>query len=405
MQRLLDEAMQLSQALDVIVASQGSNSSAVGPLVRELTATHRLLSAAFHDADTAGMPMPTGVVSQASLEVEQLGGRIARTDERLDSLKTSVFRLMELIEAKSRNAPVQKAAPAKPVTGASANTASGTRESEAALAQLDQLRNRNTELEREVSRHRDVEVSLLTTMRDIRAASQAKSEFLANMSHELRTPLNAIIGFAEIMESQLVGPLGSEQYVGYAKDVRESGQYLLELINDILDLSKIESGQLEFVEELVDLRDTVEVCMRMVADQAEEAGLKTSVDIAADMPNMRANTRMIRQILLNLLLNAVKFTPAGGEISVSLFREDGSGDIMIVVKDNGIGIAQRNIARVMRPFEQVEGTARDVTQRGTGLGLPMAKSLVELHGGVFSLESVVDEGTTITLRFPSKRAA
>jgi signal transduction histidine kinase len=145
--------------------------------------------------------------------------------------------------------------------------------------------------------------------------------------------------------------------------------------------------------------------MRMVADQAEEAGLKASVDIAADMPNMRANTRMIRQILLNLLSNAVKFTPAGGEISVSLFREDGSGDIMIVVKDNGIGIAQRNIARVMRPFEQVEGTARDVTQRGTGLGLPMAKSLVELHGGVFSLESVVDEGTTITLRFPSKRAA
>ena len=407
MHRLLDEAMQLSQALDVIVASQGGNSSAVGPLVRELTAIHRLLAAAYRDADGIATEPPPAAPRPASPEVEELSGRIARTDERLDAIKSSVFRLMELIENRSRNTPPQKAAPANPeATGAGRfATAESDAETSTTRAQLNQLKSRNTELEREVSRHRDVEVSLLTTMRDIRAGSQAKSEFLANMSHELRTPLNAIIGFAEIMESQLVGPLGSEQYVGYAKDVRESGQYLLELINDILDLSKIESGQLEFVEDIVDLRDTVEVCMRMIADQAEEAGLKTKLNIAADIPNMRANTRMVRQILLNLLSNAVKFTPSGGEIGVSLFREDRTGDIMVVVKDNGLGIAQRNIARVMRPFEQVEGTVRDTTHRGTGLGLPMAKSLVELHGGTFTLESIIDEGTTITLRFPAKRAA
>ncbi|MEX2614795.1 MAG: HAMP domain-containing sensor histidine kinase [Alphaproteobacteria bacterium] len=399
--------MQLSKALDVIVASQGSSSSAVGPLVRELSAIHRLLAAGYRDADETGAESPPGAGRPVNPEVEELSGRIARTDERLDAIKSSVFQLMELIENRSRNTPRPKAASATPETTGAGRSATAKSDAEKTVtrAQLNQLKSRNTELEREVSRHRDVEVSLLTTMRDIRAASQAKSEFLANMSHELRTPLNAIIGFAEIMESQLVGPLGSEQYVGYAKDVRESGQYLLELINDILDLSKIESGQLEFVEDVVDLRDSVEVCMRMIADQAEEAGLKTSLDIAADIPNMRANTRMIRQILLNLLSNAVKFTPSGGEIGISLFREDRTGDIMVVVKDNGIGIAQRNIARVMRPFEQVEGTARDTTHRGTGLGLPMAKSLVELHGGTFTLDSVVDEGTTITLRFPAKRAA
>ena len=383
MQRLLDEAMQLSHALDVIVASQGSGSSAVGPLVRELTATHRLLSAAFEDFEIGNAPAQP-VASPVNLEMEQLGGRITRTDERLDSLKSSVFRLVELLETRENKEPAPKTDDRK------------------SSELIDKLQGRNTELEREVARHRDVEVSLLTTMRDIRAASQAKSEFLANMSHELRTPLNAIIGFAEIMESQLVGPLGSDQYVGYAKDVRESGQYLLELINDILDLSKIESGQLEFVEDAVDLRDTAEVCMRMVADQATEAGLKTELDIAGDLPQIHANTRMIRQILLNLLSNAIKFTPSGGKINLNLVREADSKDIILSVEDNGIGIDQKDIARVMRPFEQVE-SAQDSSHRGTGLGLPMAKSLVELHGGVFTLESAVGQGTTISIRFPAKR--
>jgi two-component system cell cycle sensor histidine kinase PleC len=391
MQRLLDEAMQLSHALDVICASQGSGSSAIGPLVRELTATHRLLSETFADIGGKLPAWPEASDSppdSIAIGMEQLGGRLDRTEEHVDSLRSSVFRLVEALERSQHTPPTGKA------------PEENSRKDKDLVRQLQA---RNTELEREVARHRDVEVSLLTTMRDIRAASQAKSEFLANMSHELRTPLNAIIGFAEIMESQLVGPLGSEQYVGYAKDVRESGQYLLELINDILDLSKIESGQLEFVEDVVDLHETAEVCMRMVNDQASEAGLKTHLNVDSDLPNIRANTRMIRQILLNLLSNAIKFTPSGGSVDLSMEREESSGDIMIVVADNGIGIAPKDMGRVMRPFEQVE-SAQDTTRRGTGLGLPMAKSLVELHGGVFTLESTVGKGTTVTIRFPAQRA-
>ena len=164
-------------------------------------------------------------------------GRLDRTEEQFNDLKDSISRLVSVLGKKGGTV-------SRPDTKNS-NTANGT-------PQISELKTRNVKLQRELERHRDVEVSLLTTMRDVRAASQAKSEFLANMSHELRTPLNAIIGFAEIMESELVGPLGSPQYVGYAKDVRESGQYLLELINDILDLSKIEAGQLEANLEEVD---------------------------------------------------------------------------------------------------------------------------------------------------------
>ena len=249
-------------------------------------------------------------------------------------------------------------------------------------------------MQREVERHRDVEVSLLTTIRDVRAASQEKSEFLANMSHELRTPLNAIIGFAEIMESELVGPLGSPQYVGYAKDVRESGQYLPELINDILDLSKIEAGQLEANLEEVDLRKTVDICLRMMKDQASEAGLAIELEAIEDVPVIRSNARMLRQIILNLMSNAIKFTPNGGRIDIEIDTDEATGSVALFVKDTGIGIAQSDIARVMRPFEQVESAQGDMN-RGTGLGLPMAKSLVELLGGEFRITSELDRGTTV----------
>lgn len=257
-------------------------------------------------------------------------------------------------------------------------------------------------LQREVERHRDVEVSLLTSMRGVRAASQDKSEFLANMSHELRTPLNAIIGFAEIMESELVGPLGSPQYVGYAKDVRESGQYLLELINDILDLSKIEAGQLEANLEEVDLRKTVDICLRMMTDQASEAGLTIELDAIEDVPAIRSNARMLRQIILNLMSNAIKFTPNGGRVDVEIGFDDATGSIALFVKDTGTGVAQADIARVMRQFEQVESAKGDLN-RGTGLGLPMAKSLVELLGGEFRITSDLDHGTTVRVLLPVER--
>jgi two-component system cell cycle sensor histidine kinase PleC len=236
-------------------------------------------------------------------------------------------------------------------------------------------------------------------MRDVRAASQAKSEFLANMSHELRTPLNAIIGFAEIMESELVGPLGSPQYVGYAKDVRESGQYLLELINDILDLSKIEAGQLEANLEDVDLGRTLDVCLRMVKDQAAEAGLTVELNAADGLPIIRSNARMLRQIILNLLSNAIKFTPKDGRIEVDVGQDSAADMLSLQVRDTGIGIAAADIERVMRPFEQVESAQGD-SRRGTGLGLPMAKSLVELLGGEFAIESELDVGTTVKILLP-----
>ncbi len=222
------------------------------------------------------------------------------------------------------------------------------------------------------------------------------------MSHELRTPLNAIIGFAEIMESELVGPLGSPQYVGYAKDVRESGQYLLELINDILDLSKIEAGQLEANLEEVDLRKTVDVCLRMTKDQAAEAGLSMELSAIEDIPIVRSNARMLRQIILNLLSNAIKFTPNGGRVDIDIDLEETTGRVALLVKDTGIGIAQTDIARVMQPFEQVE-SAQGELHRGTGLGLPMAKSLVELLGGEFKIGSDIDKGTVVKVLLPVER--
>lgn len=387
MGRLLQEAAELSRALDIVIATQGSDSPAVKPLLQQLTNLHRLLEDVYADDspadDSAATPPPSGDRS----ELEYLNDRLSRTEQQLTGLKESIAELVRILGKKNETAPV-----------ASATTPENPDESR----QTEELKARNKKLLREVERHRDVEVSLLTTMRDVRAANQAKSEFLANMSHELRTPLNAIIGFAEIMESELVGPLGSPQYVGYAKDVRESGQYLLELINDILDLSKIEAGQLEANLEDVDLGKTLEACLRMVSDQATESGLTVELETQDDIPVVRSNARMLRQIVLNLLSNAVKFTSKGGRIDVDVSRDDAAGTVVLQVRDSGIGIARSDIDRVMRPFEQVE-SAQGEGRRGTGLGLPMARSLAELLGGTFEIESEIDVGTTVTIALPYER--
>ena len=328
--------------------------------------------------------MTSGQIS----EYGHLEGRLDKAEAQFGELKDSIAQLVEMLS---------KASP-KPTS----TKPRATVNSPVGANQISELKTRNTKLQREVERHRDVEVSLLTTMRDVRAASQAKSEFLANMSHELRTPLNAIIGFAEIMEPELVGPLGSPQYVGYAKDVRESGQYLLELINDILDLSKIEAGQLEANLEEVDLGKTVDVCLRMTKDQASEAGLSLELNAIENVPVVRSNARMLRQIILNLLSNAIKFTPNGGQINIEIGVDKATGSVALLVKDTGIGIAQADIARVMQPFEQVE-SAQGELHRGTGLGLPMAKSLVELLGGEFKIASDIDVGTVVKVLLPVQR--
>jgi two-component system cell cycle sensor histidine kinase PleC len=218
-------------------------------------------------------------------------------------------------------------------------------------------------------------------------ASQAKSEFLANMSHELRTPLNAINGFSEIMVGEMYGPLGDRRYRDYARDILNSGQHLLALINDILDMSKIEAGKMTLRFEPVSLEEIAEDALRLVRNRAETAGLTLLLDFV-ELPDVEADYRAVKQVLLNLLSNAIKFTPRGGRITVRAERrDDGLGErVRISVQDTGIGIAAADLERLARPFEQVE-TQHAKTQQGTGLGLALTKAFVEMHGGLLDLKS------------------
>ncbi len=232
------------------------------------------------------------------------------------------------------------------------------------------------------------------------AANQAKSEFLANMSHELRTPLNAINGFSEIMAGEMFGPLGDPKYKGYAADILKSGQHLLSLINDVLDMAKIEAGKLTLHYETVSLKEVVDDAARLMRGKIEEAGLNLLVD-APDLPEIDADYRGLKQVVLNLISNAVKFTPEGGHIVVAISREDDER-LRVAVTDTGIGIAPEDLNRLARPFEQVEGQHSKTTQ-GTGLGLALTKSLIELHGGTLSIESEPGRGTTVSFDLPIRR--
>jgi two-component system, cell cycle sensor histidine kinase PleC len=227
-------------------------------------------------------------------------------------------------------------------------------------------------------------------------ASQAKSKFLANMSHELRTPLNAIIGFSEIMEACLFGPLGAEKYSEYCSDIRESGKYLLDVISDILDMSKIEAGRIRLDIEDLELDRILADAMRVVSARAEEKCLTVDAEIASDI-RFKADRRAVKQIMLNLLSNAVKFTPDGGQISVR--GRLSANNVLIIIEDTGIGIPAEALQRLGRPFEQVES---QLTKRyqGSGLGLAIAKSLTELHGGSIRIRSATNVGTTVTVLLP-----
>jgi len=232
-------------------------------------------------------------------------------------------------------------------------------------------------------------------------ASRTKSEFLANMSHELRTPLNAIIGFSEILRHEIMGPLGHPQYLEYATDIHDSGTHLLSLINDILDLSKIEAGKLDLMEESVDVSRLVAGALRIVRARAEAARLTLYAELPENPPRLLADARALKQVLLNLLSNAVKFTPAQGNIVVRA-EIDGEGLYVLAVSDSGVGIAGADIPKVMAVFGQADSTLAR-SHEGTGLGLPLARSLVELHGGTFAIESEVGVGTTVTIRLPAGR--
>ena len=246
---------------------------------------------------------------------------------------------------------------------------------------------------------REEEVS--RAMEQAQQASRAKTEFLANMSHELRTPLNAIIGFSEIMLSELFGPLGQPRYVEYARDMHRSGQHLLTIINTLLDVAKIEAGQMELDERSSTIGALVDDCLPFVREKVAAAGLSLRVAIPADLPSLNLDPVRMRQVLLNLLSNATKFTELGGTIVVSADRS-AEGGIALRIADTGIGMTDEEVAVALQPFRQVDN-ALSRRYEGTGLGLPLAQRLIELHGGKLAIDSAPGRGTTVTVLLPPER--
>ncbi|MEM7192069.1 MAG: ATP-binding protein [Pseudomonadota bacterium] len=232
-------------------------------------------------------------------------------------------------------------------------------------------------------------------------ANLAKSRFLATMSHELRTPLNAILGFSEIMRDESFGAHTNPTYKEYAGDIHESGQHLLTLIDEILDISRIEAGRYELKEKSVSLTDIAEECHRLMRVRAETKGLKITQSFESDLPNVWADERALRQICLNLLSNAVKFTPSNGEVTLKVARTK-SGGLAMSVKDTGPGIPDDELPRVLRSFGQ-GSLAHQTAEGGTGLGLPITKGLIELHDGTFDLKSKLRYGTEVTVTLPASR--
>ena len=260
---------------------------------------------------------------------------------------------------------------------------------------------RTRELEDEIAERKNAEAALRAAKEQADLANRTKTEFLANMSHELRTPLNSIIGFSEILKDELFGPVGKPEYREYAGDILQSGRHLLDLITDLLDVSRIEVGALSLEEREVELGRVVASCQRLVTGRAEMAGLRLEVKMAEPAPVLLADERRVKQILLNLLSNAVKFTPRGGSVTIEVGTGGGEG-VTVVVTDTGIGIAPDDWATALSTFGQVDSSmARKYD--GAGLGLPLSRKLMEMHGGTLDLESGPGAGTTVVVRFPAER--
>lgn len=252
----------------------------------------------------------------------------------------------------------------------------------------------------DIDKDKQLEASLHQARRRAEEASRAKSDFLANMSHELRTPLNAILGFADIMRNQIHGTMGHAKYLEYADDICFSGGQLLELINDILDLSKIEIGRVVLHEAPIDVAQLVQAVVRMMHDRAKRAGVGVMIDLPVQLPRLFADETAIKRILLNLISNAIKFTLSGGEVRIAALCD--GAQYRIVVADTGIGIAKKDIERILLPFEQVDG-ALARSREGAGLGLPITTSLIKLHGGELLIDSELGRGTQVTVQFPAER--
>lgn len=234
-------------------------------------------------------------------------------------------------------------------------------------------------------------------------ASDIKSQFLAHMSHELRTPLNAILGFSEVIKDQLFGPVGNERYRAYVADIFGSAQHLLQVVNDILDLSKLESGKVELAESELDLASLIRDCIKLVKGQADRRAIHIAVELPADLlaASVYGDELRLKQVILNLLSNAIKFSESGQPAVIGVARTE-SGELAITVRDSGIGMSSADIPIALEPFRQLESA---LTRRfdGTGLGLPLAKMLVELHGGTLTLDSAPGVGTTVTVLLPKAR--
>lgn len=255
---------------------------------------------------------------------------------------------------------------------------------------------------RDISKRKLAEAAALAAQQEAELANRAKTEFLANMSHELRTPLNAIIGFSEIINQETLGPVGMPSYKEYAGDIHSAGKHLLAVINDVLDISKIEAGHVELREDHVDLTNTIHDCVPLIKERAAQKNIALKLELADFIPLIHADHRRLKQILINLLSNAIKFTEPGGDITIRAWFDAQFG-YQIQVADTGIGMAPEDIPKALSRFQQIDGTLGR-QQDGTGLGLPLTKSLIELHGGTLNIDSEVGVGTTVSINFMPERA-
>ena len=256
---------------------------------------------------------------------------------------------------------------------------------------------------RDMTFWKKTEGELLTARRQAEKASSAKSDFLAKISHEIRTPLNAIIGFSEVMMQERFGPVGNERYRQYLKDIHTSGGHLVSLLNDLLDLSKIEAGKLELEFSDVDLNELTQQSVALMQPQASRERIIIRTSLGPTLPTVTADARSVRQILLNLLSNSIKFTGVGGQVIVSTARGD-DGDVVLRVRDTGVGMSEQDIAVAMEPFRQLATSAR-WGSGGTGLGLPLTKALAEANRASFKIRSAVNTGTLVEVAFPGPRIA